>query len=186
MIKEKEIVITIPESLLDVNLAAAMLFDKAVKVKGISELEKSVQIISALNEIDVSVVRSLSMDEIGEIGGKIIKLFVDNDEDVDVRDYYVISINDKEYGLEPNFDKIETGAYIDLTELLNDVENNLHKIMAVLYRPIASRKGSKYILTKYSTEDDDIRESREDEFLKSMPYLVVRAVVNFILSHIES
>jgi len=43
-----------------------------------------------------------------------------------------------EFGLMPNFDKMTIGEYIDLNNYFTDVDN-LHKAMAVLYRPVVTR-----------------------------------------------
>ena len=44
-----------------------------------------------------------------------------------------------EFGMIPNFDKMSYGEYQDLEGYLFD-EKNLHKAMAVLYRPISLKK----------------------------------------------
>jgi hypothetical protein len=53
-----------------------------------------------------------------------------------------------DYGFIPNLDEITMGEYIDLEENLQDW-GNLHKAMAVLYRPVIMEKGDRYTIEKY-------------------------------------
>jgi len=181
----KEIKISVPETLYDINIAGFMVFSKIIKDKGMGDLDKAVEIIAGLNDIPTSDVRALDIKVINELAAKIINLFYKDSREYSLDSLRQITVDGVEYGLEPNFDKIETGAYIDLTDLLEDIEANLHKIMAILYRPIAKRHKGLYKLTTYSDEDDRIKAEREETFLKHMPYAVVRAVVNFMWSHIR-
>ena len=182
----KEIEIYIPEDLNEVNIASAIVFNKIMKMEGLNDFDKAVQLIADLNNIDIKDVRALPIKDVEKISIKLMSIFHNDETEYSLDELRVISIDGVEYGLEPNFDKIETGAYIDLTSLLPDVESNLHQIMAILYRPIVNLKNGLYVLTEYSTEDDSIKKGREDIFLKKMPYSTVRSIVNFILSHIKS
>ena len=53
-----------------------------------------------------------------------------------------------EFGLIPNFDKMSYGEFIDLEKYLYD-DSNLHRAMAVLYRPIKHKNKGKYLIHKY-------------------------------------
>lgn len=53
-----------------------------------------------------------------------------------------------EFGLIPNFDKISYGEFIDLERYLFD-NSQLHKAMAVLYRPIKFKSKEKYLIHDY-------------------------------------
>lgn len=50
-----------------------------------------------------------------------------------------------EYGFIPNLDEISLGEYIDLDTYMGDWEN-MHRAMAVLYRPIKQKYGERYII----------------------------------------
>jgi len=58
---------------------------------------------------------------------------------------------------------------------------NLHKIMAVLYRPIDAKAGKKYKLKSYVKESTSEREERQAIFLKHMTLDVVRGATGFFL-----
>tara|TARA_R100000935_G_C2833665_1_gene166723 strand:+ start:1361 stop:2008 length:648 start_codon:yes stop_codon:yes gene_type:complete len=53
-----------------------------------------------------------------------------------------------EYGFVPELDEITLGEYIDLDNYLGDWDN-MHKAMAVLYRPINFKKNNKYHIEDY-------------------------------------
>jgi len=53
-----------------------------------------------------------------------------------------------EFGLIPNFDKMSYGEFIDLEKYMFDNEN-YHKAMAVLYRPIKFKSKDKYLIHDY-------------------------------------
>jgi hypothetical protein len=56
--------------------------------------------------------------------------------------------NGVEYGFIPNLNDITTGEFIDLDEYIKDGKQ-LHKIAAILYRPIIKQNGKLYDIEKY-------------------------------------
>ena len=74
-----------------------------------------------------------------------------------------------EYGFIPKLDDISLGEYIDLDAFLSDWEN-MHRAMAVLYRPIDSKYGDKYSIKDYEAGDGEI--------MKDMP---LEAVISSII-----
>lgn len=63
------------------------------------------------------------------------------------------------YGLETEWNKLPWGAWVDLEVYSSkDIEKHIHKIMAILYRPIESvDKKNKYTLIKYKSDEVDDR-----------------------------
>ena len=57
-------------------------------------------------------------------------------------------IGDIEFGFIPELEEITFGEYVDLDSHLQSWDN-FHKAMAVLYRPIKTRKGEKYDIKDY-------------------------------------
>jgi hypothetical protein len=57
-----------------------------------------------------------------------------------------------EYGFIPNLDDMSFGEYIDLDTYIGDWQN-IHRAMAVLYRPIKSRYGERYNIVPYEVID---------------------------------
>jgi hypothetical protein len=181
---EKEIKIYVPETLYDVNIASAMVYMKVMAIEGLEPMEKVIQLIASLNDLDIEDVRKIPMKEIDSIGLNILNLFQNESEEYSLDTLRIIEIDGVNYGLEPNFEKIETGAYMDLTDLLSDIPTNLHKIMAILYRPVKESDGVLYNITEYSTENEKVLNTRQEVFLKKMPYAVARATINFMKHHL--
>lgn len=183
---KKSIEIYEPTNLAEVNLASGIVYMKVMRIEGLEPIEKIAQLIASMNDLPIEEVKALPIEDLDRIGSNILTLFQDDDRDYKLDDVRIITIKGIKYGLEPNFNKIETGAYIDLTELLKDIEGNLHKIMAILYRPIVKQSGKLYNLSIYSTENQDKIDQRADMMLREMPYGVVRASVNFMSQVIKS
>ena len=73
-------------------------------------------------------------------------------------------MNGIEYGFIPNLDDMSLGEYVDLDTYISSWDN-MHKAMAVLYRPIDASFGSKYTIKEY----DGVGQ----EEMKDMPLDVV-------------
>jgi hypothetical protein len=92
------------------------------------------------------------------------------------------------------------GEYIDLENLCKDLENNMHKVAAILYRPITKHKFKtlsfavkqkikmlnnkvENVFDHYTIEtyDSDIRKDREESF-KDFPIHIFLGALSFFLS----
>jgi len=74
--------------------------------------------------------------------------------------------DDKTYGFENDWKKLAWGAWQDLEFLSSqDVTENIHKILAVLYRPVTELKGTKYKIEPYNSETIEERA----EIFKKIP-----------------
>lgn len=62
-------------------------------------------------------------------------------------------IKDLEFGFIPELEEITFGEYVDLESHLQSWDT-YHKAMAVLYRPIKTRKGDKYEIKEYNPNID--------------------------------
>ena len=103
----------------------------------------------------------------------------------------VIKIGKVRYGLEPSINDMEGGAFFDLDSLVHkDIDQNLHKILAVLYRPIIMKIGSRYEISSYVEEKEQDRLDREYLFLHEFDYHKALGLVDFFwsstLSYIKS
>lgn len=58
-------------------------------------------------------------------------------------------LNGIEYGFIPNLEDLSLGEYIDLETYLKD-QKNLHKVAAVMYRPITKKHSDLYDIENYS------------------------------------
>ena len=63
----------------------------------------------------------------------------------------------KEWGFIPNLDEITTGEFIDLDNWMREGKQ-LHRIAAILYRPVTKSKGRLYDIEKYEGSDKYAKE----------------------------
>ncbi len=82
-------------------------------------------------------------------------------------------MNGVEYGFIPNLEAISMGEFIDLETFLSDWKQ-MHRAMAVLYRPVAHKYGDKYNIEEYKETDG--------EHMKDMPMDAVFGCMLFFYS----
>ena len=79
---------------------------------------------------------------------------------------------DVEMGFIPKLDDISLGEFIDTENSINDWQQ-MHKAMAVLYRPVNFSKGERYDIAPYSPSEE------VSELMKEMPLSVVMGCLVF-------
>lgn len=147
----KESVYTLINSWSDVTL------DKWIKL--ISKKEKTtsqeaIETLSVLTDIPKKLIKELSINDVAAIMKRISYL----QEKADTSLKRIIKINDIEYGFHPNLEEITLGEYADIeTYLKNGLEDNLTKLMSVLYRPITERDGDNYSIEAYGLSNARMR-----------------------------
>ena len=77
----------------------------------------------------------------------------------------IISINGNQYGFIPDLENITFGEFIDLDSLMT--WDNMHKAMAVLYRPITKRYNDLYEIEEYESS------SKYSDVMKECPLDIV-------------
>ena len=77
-----------------------------------------------------------------------------------------------DWGFIPNLEKITTAEWVDL-ETLGFETGSLHKIMAILYRPVAEQRGEKYSIVPYHPEAVNF------DLMKDMPAGVAKGAILF-------
>ena len=80
-----------------------------------------------------------------------------------------------EFGFIPKLDNISLGEFVDLDSYMSDWDN-MHKAMAVLYRPVTFSKKNMYLIEDYESSD------KYSEALKDMPIDIVLGALVFFLS----
>ena len=117
--------------------------DKEVK----TELEKIVNIITILSDVPEEDILRLPIKNINQLGGHLTKFLKTLPED---RLKHILKIKGVEYGFHPKLSDISFGEWVDIDALITAGANdNLHKIMSILYRPIIAKKGDKYQIEPY-------------------------------------
>jgi hypothetical protein len=82
------------------------------------------------------------------------------------------TLDGQEFGFVPELDNITYGEFVDLDTYLQDVQN-LHKSMAVLYRPITQKIKGRYLIEPYESA------GKYADLMKQAPVDVVLGAVLF-------
>lgn len=82
------------------------------------------------------------------------------------------TLDGKKFGFIPNLSEMTAGEYIDLDKYPSDWQN-MHKAMAVLYRPITFNKKDKYLIENYEGS------AKYSNLMLSMPMDIVMGAIVF-------
>jgi len=108
------------------------------------------KLIEIICNIDLITINKMSVDEFDYITSYLSEIFTN--ETPLIRRFKITGTDDVtiDFGFIPNLSKISLGEYIDLDNYLGDIQN-LHKAMAVLYRPVPKQWSKKdfYNITEY-------------------------------------
>lgn len=120
--------------------------------------DKSLFIISTLTGCPIQTLRKVKTEHAARLFKYADLLF--KEEDTTYQKTF--TFKDKNYGFIPNLNEITLGEYIDLDHFITDgVVKNLHKIIAILYRPLVY--GQKVLgrfmwdIEEYNTDDFEDR-----------------------------
>ena len=168
-----EVKITVPDSLKDIPLHKYQKFQKVLDVNKEASLndlfiqEKILQIFCDLPLSDALKYRKSDIDKITEMVAKTLEQKPDLVQS--------FTIGETEFGFIPKLEDMTFGEYIDLDNSIGDIQN-LHKAMAVLYRPVNFKLGNKYDIAPYEINEEI------QEVMKEMPMNVVLSSMVFFSS----
>jgi hypothetical protein len=140
--------IEVPTSLEDITLDKYQRFNKVNTEENKDSsflLHKTVQIFCGLDLKDTLKIKYSSVSEIIE---RLNKIFENTPELTKTFTFKGI-----EYGFIPNLDDMTLGEYVDLDDTFGDWDN-MHKAMAVLYRPITNKSLGRYLIEDYKGSDN--------------------------------
>lgn len=167
----KEIEIKVPTNWNDITIGMYQKFQKVVSSKKMTTEEKNVRIVSILCGIKAETLINIRHSDIRSVVKSIMKL-VDDKPNTD-KLVKRVKFNEKVYGFIPNIKEISMGEYVDIETLCKNASKNLHKIMAILYRPIIKDTKSRYSIEPY-VQDEYVN----DEF-KNFPMFPSLSALNF-------
>ena len=152
--------ITIPETLDDITLE---------QYQVVSKIEEPTidQTLTTFLNISQKELNMLPADKIEGFAEQINSVF---EQDKQFTPTFVL--NGVKYGFIPKLDSITYGENKDLTIYLNDFDN-MHKAMAVMYRPIIHEQRGKYLIEDYGGS------AKYSEVMKQAPLSVVLGATVF-------
>jgi len=132
----------------------------------------------------ISTILGANMDDVGNAKKSVIDKITDRlselmqnpaSEDLVLE----LEIDGVEYGFNPNLSELKLKEFVDLDGKLENGWLDMHKVMAILYRPIVKRHKE-----KYEIEDYDFRTAakRADIFAEEMSIDIVNAAASFFLT----
>ena len=137
--------IIVPEGLFDITLEQ---YQKFLQVNSEDELFLAQKCVEIFCNVPLIIVSKMSYKDVKNYAGRIMSFFEDKPQ---LRKIH--TMEDVEYGFIPNLDEISFGEFIDLDQSINDWQK-IHTTMAVLYRPIKSKRKDKYNIEEYEGTSD--------------------------------
>jgi hypothetical protein len=128
----------------------------AIENDDTTEIQLMIKSLEALVGIDVGLLSKVPLKQLREAYNQLGELISSSPNNGLNR---VIEIDGVEYGFIPDFDELSLAEFVDLDNYLQNNWNNMHKIFAVLYRPVTKREDNKYIIEPYSLKN--IKDRRE-------------------------
>lgn len=91
----------------------------------------------------------------------------------------IIEIDGIDFGFHPKLKDLTFGEFVDLDNYLSEPWENMHYIMAILYRPITSQKKKRYAIEEY---DSDKSFDRANLFKDNLSVATVNGAASFFLT----
>lgn len=163
--------ITLPESIQDITLHQFQLYNELLERTDLDEYnfnKRKIQIFTGLERKRIDLI---SVSDYNDIVNQIDLAL---NQTVEFKPTFFIK--DVEFGFIPNLDKMTQGEFIDVSNYGTDV-NELHKLMAVLFRPIKNKDsfGNYEIINYKGTK-------QYSDIMKHMPLSIVNGSLVFFSS----
>lgn len=177
----RKVKLKVPKKLHDITLEkvqSVLLLDQSKEMSDFARKVHAVAILCEASPLEVGIITPESLDTIYESLFAMINGTY-SDEPLKQKVTYL----GREYGFIEDVRDMETGAFVDIDQMTSQDQyaENLHKIMAILYRPIEAELRGRYRLRSYVREDPSERLERQHIFLKHMTLEEVRGATGFFL-----
>ena len=110
-------------------------YQEIMSIQTDNEITKFVETVSICFDIDPAEIRILSLSDFRDLQNKMLFLKEDPESEV----ITIIEVDGIEYGLIPDMSVITAGEFIDAEQFKLNAMDNLHNIVALLYRPITKK-----------------------------------------------
>tara|TARA_R100001443_G_scaffold16126_2_gene25950 strand:+ start:4420 stop:5067 length:648 start_codon:yes stop_codon:yes gene_type:complete len=160
----------VPNKLSDITIGQYQKFAKISTDKVDKDfLEK--KMIEIFCHVELKDVNNIKYSSIKKVVNILNKMF-----EVKPKLISTFKMNDKEYGMIPKIDDITFGEYVDIDSTISDWDS-VDKAMSVLYRPIKYKKGKRYLIEDYDSDNEN--------YMDKMPLDVALGAL-FFLSNLHS
>lgn len=149
---KKKLYFNIPASWNELTLGRYMRLMKTIKEsKDDKEIEQVVKILNCISDIPKKEIYGLDIKSVGILGNHI-KTFLETEPNDELEHF--ITVEDVQYGFHPKLVDMTLGEFVDLETYTKDINENLHKILSILYRPVKQRVNDKYIIEDYEPNEE--------------------------------
>lgn len=173
--------LTIPTDLKEIKLHQAQRFWIIHQNEAISDQMKWIHGVATFADRPIERIMKLKIKDVQKVYLEISELILPDSVPGEDKLIRFFEYGGTKYGFEPDLREMETGAFMDLDEYVKNVNKNLHKIMAILYRPVVLQNKQMYLTASYTSEPEWKRDHRQKILLREMTYDYVRGAVNFFL-----
>ena len=140
------------------------------------EYTKSLTTINALTKAPIEILEKCKKSDIEKLSKAVSNLL---NIKVNTTLNMLIEVDGVEYGFHPNLEEITFAEFVDLDNYLSDPWPNMHRIMAVLYRPVIKQNKKKYKIEDY---DSTKCMKTADVFKEALSVATVNGAANFFLT----
>lgn len=161
--------LTIPTNLSEITLGQLQSLTN-LENEELNVVEMQKRAIELLTSVDRATIDLFKLSDLESVYNKLLSLSRRED-----KLHKFVTIEGIKYGFHPNLSEISTGEFADLDTLCEDFNDNLHLIMAILYRKVTIEKYGKYKIESY---DGDV-EARAELFRNKLPANVVNGAMVF-------
>lgn len=162
----KQVKLKVPESMSEVSLRRYQRFIEELNGKEYTEDYVAEKILEIFCDVPAELVRNIKVEDIFRVSSQINEVLQEKPSLITK-----FRMGDTTFGFIPKLDEMTFGEYVDLDTYISDW-SQMHRAMAVLYRPITKSKGDKYQIADYDAE-------MFPDAMKSMPLSVAISAMLF-------
>tara|TARA_R110002126_G_scaffold288715_1_gene442716 strand:+ start:1247 stop:1864 length:618 start_codon:yes stop_codon:yes gene_type:complete len=160
--------IKLPEDISEITLEQSKRYIEIANREDIDDVAKTQRIVKLFTGMKFSDIENLHLGDY-----EAITTHIGNAMNKDVEFKNRFTLDGVEYGFIPNLNDITTGEYIDLSTHGTSIDN-LHKVMAILFRPVISTGMN----DTYEIEPYRVDKGRQ-EIMKQAPMNIVNGMMVF-------
>ena len=159
--------ITIPTEWKDITISE---FQRYLQIAKSKRKTREEEIIALFCKLDNKTIKKIKLKDKNILVDKI-NTFINTKNETKLQKR--VTFKGKNYGFVPNLSKITTGEFVDIEEYGRDINENLHKVMSVLYREIDKEVNQFYSVKPYDPDELEI-----DKF-KDFPMSTTLSAIDF-------
>ena len=159
--------VTVPTEWKDITISE---FQRYLQIAKSKRKTREEEIIALFCKLDKKTIKKIKLKDKNILVNKI-NTFINTKNETKLQKR--VTFKGKDYGFVPNLSKITTGEFVDIEEYGRNINENLHKVMSVLYREIDKEVNQFYSVKPYDPDELEI-----DKF-KDFPMSTTLSAIDF-------